>query len=204
MDHALGVGISHRLTDFEHHAERTRPCPPFALLIHEIQDRAQVTPLDQLHREVGATRVVDAQLMDGHDPRVDELARDARLIEESPQQLGCEIPRLGRSAFLLAAEDHLHGHGAIQVLVEDPEDDAHSAASDLVLDAIPLPGASLLGQALEYGVALSPAGRADLRMLARDRIVRQDVARGRGRVRDRLVVVARRIERELRIVLLVV
>jgi hypothetical protein len=85
------------------------------------QARVQAAAIDQLHGEVGPA-VILADVVDGDDVGVVEVARGRRLDVEALQGVG--RPRQ-------AAQDHLEGDLAVDAHLPGPVDDAHAAARDL-------------------------------------------------------------------------
>ena len=87
MDHAVGVGVGHRLADLLEDPQAPRPGrrrTPSA----SARELRKGPALDQLHREVRAVVGEGAQLVDRHDARVLELAGDLRLLDEAADHLG--------------------------------------------------------------------------------------------------------------------
>jgi hypothetical protein len=157
VDHALVVGVGHGFADLEHHSEHARLAPALAFLIQERQDLAQAPPLDQLHREVEASRGVEAELVDRDDAGMVELAGDLGLLEEAS-----EASRGGGSDASgpvdSGRERDLHGEVPAQVLVEDAQDGALSAAGELALRPVAREAAAAIAKALhelgaEFGTA---------------------------------------------------
>ena len=85
------------------------------------QDRGERAALDQLHGEERPLAEA-ADVVDGHDARVLELAADLRLLDEAAGDL--------RAIEVLLEED-LDGQLAAQLDVAAAEDGAHAAAGDL-------------------------------------------------------------------------
>src|SRR5262249_34118045 len=82
-------------------------------------DVVEVPALDEAHGEEGAAVRVDAEIVDGDDAGVVELAGDVGLLDET------------RAAAGAAVEADLHGDVAVERLVADAQDAAHAAARDL-------------------------------------------------------------------------
>jgi hypothetical protein len=92
----------------------------------------EVVALDERHREVHETLVIEPHVMHGHDARMLELARDLRLLEKALDQT------LLRRLPILAGRrlHHLHREPSPQLLVEDAIHHPHAAFRQLLLDAV--------------------------------------------------------------------
>ena len=86
----------------------------------------EVAAVDEAHRDEERA-VLLAGLVDGHDVRVLERGRHARLALEAPAEL-----RVGREL----GHDDLQRHAAAEPAVGGEVDDAHAAAPDLALDVV--------------------------------------------------------------------
>jgi hypothetical protein len=103
----------------------------------------------ELHGEVDPAVRVQAQLVDGHDVGVLELAGDLGLLDEPFDPFG-----------ILLAEDHLHGHGTPDVVVHGLEDGAHAAAGDFPQGGVPFARGFLpvhVRRFLGFGVVHGPS-----------------------------------------------
>src|SRR5262245_36587671 len=123
------------------------------------EQRGERAALHELHREIGPLVREQAELVDGHDAGMLELAADLRLLDEAFQQL-----RFFRE--LLA--QNLHRDVAAEVAVAALQDDSHAAARDLAEELV---AAATLWQSARFGRL-----RVDLRRRAAivRRIAQQD------------------------------
>ena len=74
MHHTAGMRERQRVTDLDQDIHNPNLCPGGVSFAHFVEDRAQALAFHQPHREVHASVLVRADLMDGHDARVIELA----------------------------------------------------------------------------------------------------------------------------------
>ena len=123
VDHALAVGegdgVAHFLENGEQRGQR--------IFLHRLRHAfgeqfehfAQRDAAHHFHGVKGLAVFIDAQLVDGDDVRVLELAGDLGLGDEAR-----EIIRAG------AIEHHLHGHAALDGRLLGIEDRAHAALRD--------------------------------------------------------------------------
>ncbi len=117
-----GVGGGQPLRDLpadpQHPGERQRGAPAQPLL--------QALALEELHGEVGDVLVL-ADLVDGDDVVVLEGGAGPGLAEEA---------LAGHRVAGELRQDHLQGHGAAEVRVLGPVDDAHAPAPQFLLDGV--------------------------------------------------------------------
>ena len=137
---ALGVGEGEPVEDLLHDLELLLE-PQGGALLDQV---AQVGALEQLHRHVGDALLL-AELVDGDDVRVGQLARGPRLLEEAPAALLVAAQLLG---------DDLDRDVAVEDRVVGAEHLPHRSLADLRVDPVL---ADLLGLHLPLKVA---AGRA--------------------------------------------
>jgi hypothetical protein len=135
-----------------------------------LEQLGQGVALDQLHGEEGPAVGEGAQLVDGDDAGVLELAADLGLLDEAADHLGILAE--------VVAED-LQGDVAAEVGVAALEDRAHAALGDLAVDAVADRGVGGVGAA---GADDGPG------LLARPRVAEQDAGdradRGGQRLQD--------------------
>ncbi len=149
VQHALRVRVGHRLADLEQHAQRARQRPAFASLARGGEDRLQIAPRDQPHREVHAALGVQAHLVHRHDAGVVQLRGDLRLLEEAVEQARIDArDRAGLIASARGTHD-LHRQLAAQVLVPDAQHRAHAAVPDLAAHAVARRQCRTRGEALD-------------------------------------------------------
>ena len=130
---ALGVGVGHGLADPHEDRDHAPQVPLAALEPGQLEDLAQVVAVDQLHREVHAAGLVDADVVHGHDARVVQLTGDLGLFEEARQTaLGHLLGGLAAAGLHAPAQHDLHGQGPAQLGVPDLLDGAHPPAGDLL------------------------------------------------------------------------
>ena len=94
-----------RVTDLDQHIHNSGLCPggvSFALLV---EDRAKALSFHQPHREVHAPVLVCADLVDGHDARVIELAGDLSFPQKPAEQLAVDRRQSCRAHMFLSADD---------------------------------------------------------------------------------------------------
>ncbi len=125
MDHAAGVGVGDRLGDGLEDGEEAGPVVVGA--VAGLEQLGQGVALDQLHREEGPAVGEGAELVDGDDAGVLELAADLRLLDEAADHVGVVA--------VVIAQD-LQCHVAAEVRVAALEDGAHAAAGDLAVDPV--------------------------------------------------------------------
>ena len=147
VDHALRVGIGHGVARPQDETQDPRlgpvPDPPLEMG----DDRLERLAPDQGHGEEHPPPVVDAQLVDGDDPRVVELTRDLRLLEE-PEH-GRVVGRGRAPGAALSVPDDLHGQVPPEGGIPDPPDLSHASPGDLVDDVEPVGGGRAARQALQ-------------------------------------------------------
>ncbi len=97
---------------------------------------AEVSPLDEAHREVDARLCIEPELVDRHDARVIELARDLRLLEEARHAPSVDVGRRRIRLRAVVPEDDLHRQLATEILVPHAQDRAHAAARDLAAQPV--------------------------------------------------------------------
>src|SRR5262249_44404978 len=114
------------------HSRGARRAPAVGAGAREVEDLRERPSAHELHREVRAALVVEAELVHGHDARVVELAADVRLLEEAQQAARGLLLVAGA----VALEQDLHRELAPEAPVPDAVDQALSAARDLVLDLV--------------------------------------------------------------------
>jgi hypothetical protein len=133
----------------------------------ELRDDAlEGLAFDVLHDEVVLARVVDADVVHGHDPRVLELADRADFLGETQD----------RSLVVRAARLHaLHGHAAPDVAVAHEHDLAHGAFAERAHDLVALLARGLVG----HGGLRGSRRRQHLR--ARERAAKLGARRGHAR-----------------------
>src|SRR6185436_14280823 len=106
----------------EQDAERARLVPALAPGAHELEDRAEIASLDELHREEDAAIRVHAELVHRQDAGVVELRGDLRLLEEAR---GLARVRGGGPE-----RELLQRQRPVQLRVLRTMDDAHAAARE--------------------------------------------------------------------------
>ena len=84
--------------------------------------------LDQLHREVGTAVAEGAQLVNGHDAGMLQLAGDLGFLDEAANHVGLVAMRF---------EQNLHRQVATKVGIAALENGPHAAASDLAEELQP-------------------------------------------------------------------
>ena len=166
MDHPPGVGVGDRLGD--RLEDRQEPGPIVVGAVAGLEQLGQGVALDQLHGEEGPAVGEGAQLVDGDDAGVLELAADLRLLDEPSDHV--------RIIAEVVAED-LQSHVASEVGVAALEDGAHAAAGDLAVDAI-------ADRGIVVAVSLRPDDRPGL--LAGGRVAEQDAGDGADGCGDRV------------------
>ena len=126
MHDAARVRIRHGLADL---LEDGQEPAPFALRVLAFLEQCGKRPsADKLHGEEGAAIRADAELVDGHDAGVLQLAFDLRLLEEPFDYVGA-IPVL--------LSEELEGDVPAEVVIAGPVDDADAALTELLLDFVP-------------------------------------------------------------------
>src|SRR5262249_14861672 len=120
MDHAARMRVGDGLTDLQVDLQETLAVGGAVLAFRE--ERGERAALDELHREIGTARALEAEVVDGHDAGVLELAADLRLLDES-------IEDRGVAEVVLAQE--LHRDVAAEVRVAALLHHADAAARDL-------------------------------------------------------------------------
>ena len=112
VDDAALVGVVNRSSD-----RGEQPCR----LLGGAPKASQRAALDQLHAEVRLP-LVFADLVDGHDVGMIKVGRRFGLGAEAQRLIG---------GGHLPGQEHLEGHGAVEIDLPRPEDDTHAAARDL-------------------------------------------------------------------------
>jgi hypothetical protein len=120
MNDAACMGIGDGLADLLKDLEEAHPVLSRFLALG--QKGSQGAALDQLHGEVRPVVREPAQIIDGDDAGVLELAADLCLLQEPLHQSSLAV--------VLFQED-LDGQVATQISIKPFEDRAHAAASDL-------------------------------------------------------------------------
>ena len=184
VDDSLRVREGHRLAHAIDRAQRAVTGPARQVRIGDQLvrvDRAehglQVAALDEPHREEAAPTGVHAELVNGHDSGVVELAGDLGLLEEA-RQLRVVRRRVSTRRRTMARDD-LHRQVPSQVAVPDFEYGAHATAPDLFAVLVAELGGRHVPEAQQplLGVRLALRGSA--------RVVfgyRPDFVRGRRRL----------------------
>ncbi len=124
MDHAAGVGVSHRLA---HRLEDRQEPGRVGLGPAVGEERRQGLALHQLHGEEWPVVCQRAQIIHRHDSGVLKLAADLGLLDEAVDQVG---------AVAMLIEQDLEGEVAAQVRVAAPQHQAHPAAGDFAQELI--------------------------------------------------------------------
>src|SRR5207249_2176466 len=125
VDHAARVGVGYRLADLLEGREMPRPVR--GRVRPALEQLGQCAAPDQFHGDVQPRVEEPAQLVDGDDARVLELAPDLGLFEEAADHLRVvEVP----------LQEDLDGHVAAQVHVATLEHDAHASAGDLAVELV--------------------------------------------------------------------
>ena len=125
MNHPPGMCVGHRLADLLEDPQEPRQVVRRVGAL--LQQRRQSTPFYQLHGEVGPAVVKCAQLIDGHDAGMLELAADLCLFDESAAKVG---------VILVLFKQDLDREVAPQVRVASLEDGTHAAVADLSHDLV--------------------------------------------------------------------
>ena len=166
MDDALGVGVGQRVADTQEDVEHSGAGPTLLSGPRETNDLAQVLSVDELHREVDATFVVQPELVHGHDPGVVELTGDLRLLEEPTERsrLRADRPRARVARF--CAQD-FHRQDALEIAIEDAQHGSLPAARDLLVDVVPASSGPPQGE-LAYPIRPHDGPRVGRRITAVD------------------------------------
>ncbi len=131
VEHAARVGEIHRQADGgeggEEAAARELARHLGALLAQAAEDLAERHPAEALHGEIHGAGLVDAEVVDGDDRRVLELALHAGLAEEARAELRVEA---------VLGEQHLQRHLAPDPRVAAAEDFAHRSAAEQAVRSV--------------------------------------------------------------------
>jgi hypothetical protein len=151
MDHTLGMresdGVAAFLKNGQQRGERILLRRGLEILGEEIEHLVQGDAPHHLHRVEKLPLVIQADLVDGDDVRMFELAGDLGLLDEAHHV-----------AFLPDCEHHFHRDPAFHGALLRGEDRAHAALRHDRADVVAMKGEKFLGQPLPNGLQRQAGG----------------------------------------------